>query len=62
VRTGEPATGDPRQRISAARYGQTLRGIDFRAADLTSVAAPDLLFFDRCVFSGADLRHATLDD
>ena len=50
-----------RQILATAHDGQTLREIDFSGAALHSVAAPGLLWVDRCRFTQADLRHATLD-
>jgi len=57
---GSP-TGALRRRLSTAHYGQSLRGVDFSDADLSSVALPGFLRLDRCSFRGADLRQATLD-
>lgn len=57
---GTRIEGD-RDAISGARYGATLRGLDFSSAELTSVAGPEVLWMDRCRFVGADLRQATLD-
>lgn len=50
-----------RARISDAGYGHRFRGEVFDAAQLISVNGPELLWFSRCSFIGADLRQATLD-
>lgn len=58
---GEHRGGDLRRRLAAAHYGERIRGVDFSSADLVSVSVPDLLWLERCSFTSADLRHATLD-
>ncbi|MGY4644855.1 pentapeptide repeat-containing protein [Cellulomonas sp. URHB0016] len=50
-----------RARLAAARYGQSIRRADFTGELLSSVALPTSMWFDRCRFTRADLRHATLD-
>jgi uncharacterized protein YjbI with pentapeptide repeats len=61
VHAADSPTGALRRRLSTVHYGQSLRGVDFSDADLSSVATAGFLGLDRCSFRGADLRHATLD-
>jgi uncharacterized protein YjbI with pentapeptide repeats len=50
----------PREQLRGAPYGSRIVGEDFSGADLISLFA-NQLWFDRCRFSGTDLRYATLD-
>ncbi|WP_307844602.1 pentapeptide repeat-containing protein [Actinotalea solisilvae] len=50
-----------RERLSRLRYGQHVRRLDVSGVSLVSLALPRSVWFDRCRFVGADLRHATLD-
>lgn len=61
VHAADSPTGALRRRLSTAHYGQSLRGVDFSDADLSSVATAGFPRLDRCSFRGADLRQATLD-
>lgn len=61
MKLAQPGPGDPRGVLSSAHYGATLRGLDLSDAALSSVSGPRVLWLERCTFTDADLRQATLD-